>query len=89
MTAESRARYEGIRPWFSERFPTIPPELTDVYAEFIGTLPPAQASIGLEVGQYMTTRVGLVEEMRQGTELGKISAEALFEGAYGGLTPEM
>lgn len=89
MTAESRARYEGIQPWFSERFPEIPSELIEIYEEFTSTLDSIRVSMDSElVGIGMLTSHTAVAEMRQGTELGRGFAESLFDGTYGTLTPD-
>ncbi len=89
MTAESRARYDGIQPWFSEKFPEIPSELIEVYGELTSTLNPTRASLEFAlVGIRTLTSHTALAEMRQGTELGREFAESLFDGTYGTLTPD-
>ena len=87
-SARSRAKYEGISPWFQERFPEIiHPDLTTVYRQFVDTLSPNRRNIQVENNLGTFTRSELADHVELGDEVGKVWAESMYEGTYSGLSP--
>ena len=86
--ARSRARFEGISPWFQERFPEIiHPDLTTVYRQFVDTLSPNRRNIQVENNLGTFTRSELADHVELGDEVGKVWAETMYEGTYSELSP--
>lgn len=86
--------YQEIRHFFdlTSSATAIPPQLIEVYEEFIQTLSPMEKALGLKskVGQstFTISRPELLEHMRQGDEIGRDVAESFLEVTYSELPPK-